>query len=230
MTRSFFILLLLVLTACTRSHGLHVAALHDLLRNDAASFQGTAASAPDEAARGSRDPPTLGLYLKPAGFIGREFEWSDRDRDRMVTWSKKLSARGLLAGASVVAPSSLKGHTLTEVRRTAGRYGADVLLTVDGAAEIDRYNNYKAGLLYWTIFGAYVADGTHSDAACVVTATAWDVNTGARLFSETAEGTAGTIGPAALVNDRDEVEQAKRLALDRLLLLLEQRLAQLDPS
>jgi hypothetical protein len=230
MTRPIFILSFLLLTACARSHGLHLAALHDQLRDDASSFQGTAAPAPDETARVARIPPTLGLYLVPTGFVRHEFEWSDRDRDLIVAWGKGLSSQHRLAGVMGLTPSSLKGTTLKDVRETAGRYGADVLLTVEGAAAVDRYNNYKAGLLYWTIVGAYLADGTHSDAACVVAGTAWDVKTGARLFSETAEGTAGTIGPAALVNDEDEVERAKRIALDRLLLLLEQRLTQLARS
>ncbi|HJT20316.1 MAG TPA: hypothetical protein VJ746_07585 [Nitrospira sp.] len=229
MTRSVFIVSLLALSACTRSHGLHMAELHDVLRSDAVSFQGTATPSPDEPGRGARIPPILGVYLVPTGFVRHGFEWSDRDRDLVVAWGKGLSSQHTLAGAMALTPSSLKGGTLKEVRHTAARYGADVLLTVEGAAAVDRYNNYKAGLLYWTILGAYLADGTHSDAACVVAGTAWDIKTGARLFSETAEGTAGTIGPAALVNDADEVEHAKRLALDRLLPLLEQRLSRLGP-
>jgi hypothetical protein len=72
-------------------------------------------------------------------------------------------------------------------------------------------------LLYWTILGAYFADGTHSDALCIVRGTLWDVRTGARLASEEAEGQAATIGPTALLDDHDVIRQAKRQALESLL-------------
>jgi rhombotail lipoprotein len=121
----------------------------------------------------------------------------------------------------------LKGHNLTELRGTAARYGVDWLLIVDGAAAVDRYNNYKAGLLYWTIAGAYVADGTHSDALCVLKATLWDVKTGAALFEEEAEAQTNTVGPAALVDDDREIERARTTAMHLLMERLTKRFAML---
>ena len=210
--------------ACSPSRGLHVESLQETLRQDAASFEGTGAVVTDPAASLRRIPPTLALYLKPTGYLGRAFEWDDHDRDLALAWARELAARSVLAGARFVSPASLKGSTLLELRQAAERYGADAILVLDGAAEVDRYNNYKAPLLYWTIVGAYVADGTHSDALCLIKATLWDVKTGGRLFTETAEGRTGQVGPAALVNDRDEVVRAKKQALDRLLSRIAERL------
>jgi rhombotail lipoprotein len=90
------------------------------------------------------------------------------------------------------------------------------VLVFDGAAAVDRYNNYKAALLYWTIVGAYLADGTHSDALCLVKATLWDVKTGVRLLEEQAKAESKTVGPAALVNDLEQIEKARMAALDLL--------------
>ncbi|HEU4685044.1 MAG TPA: hypothetical protein VFS39_11145 [Nitrospira sp.] len=225
MRRSFVIGFLLFVTACTSGRGLNPATLADVLQRDAASFDGQAAPAGDAPPRTESRPPALGLYIRPAGSLHGLFDWHDRDQDQVMAWANELATRGVVKGITALAPSSLKGITLTEVRKAAARYGATLLLVLDGAADVDRYNNYKAGLFYWTILGAYLAHGTHSDALCVVTATGWDVATGAKLFSESAEGTSRRVGPAALVDDRDEAEQAKRAALDHLLVKLERRLA-----
>jgi hypothetical protein len=71
--------------------------------------------------------------------------------------------------------------------------------------------------LYWTILGAYLADGTHSDALCIMNATLWDVKTGARLFEQEAEGITKKVGPAALVDDGEEIERARAVAMETLL-------------
>jgi len=123
--------------------------------------------------------------------------------------------------------SSLKGDTLTELRNSAARYGVDWLLIFDGAAGVDHYNNYKAPLLYWTILGAYFADGTHSDALCLMKGTLWDVKTGARLFGQQAEGMTKKVGPAALVDDGDEIERARNVAMETLLQRLTDQFAAL---
>jgi len=169
--------------------------------------------------------PALGLYLKPTGFLHREFEWSDRDRETVLAWGKGLQPSGMAASAGLVPQSSLKGNTLTELRASATRYGFDLLVIVDGAAAVDRYNNYKAPLLYWTILGAYFADGTESDALCLVKGSVWNVKTGALLFSEEAEGRAQAVGPAAFVDDDKIVLSARQQALAQLLTKLKSRLA-----
>jgi rhombotail lipoprotein len=121
--------------------------------------------------------------------------------------------------------ASLKGNSLTELRNAAARYGVDWILVFDGAAAVDRYNNYKAGLLYWTVLGAYLADGTHSDALCIMKASLWDVKTGARLMMQQTDGMTKKVGPAALVDDGEEIERARKLALDALLQQLTEQFA-----
>ena len=91
-----------------------------------------------------------------------------------------------------------------------------------------RYNNYKAALWYWTILGAYVADGTQSDALCLLKATLWDVKTGARLFEEQApDAKTEKVGPAALVEDKIVLELAKARAFEELTRRLDTQLNRL---
>lgn len=212
-----------VAVGCSSSHGLHVDSLQEILRREAAQFE-------QENTQSAARPiapalPSLGLYVNPTGFLRHGFEWTDQDRTVVLDWAKELVTSKTVAGANFVSQSSLKGNTLVELRTAAARYGADLLLVFDGAAAIDRYNNYKAALLYWTILGAYTADGTHSDALCLVKGTLWDVKSGSMLFQEEAEGRSHTVGPAAFVDDDAMVLQARQQALSRLLEKVKSRLA-----
>lgn len=212
-SRFLLILLTGLLAGCASSQGLHPDRLQVILQQEESRFIGTLSSVEPPA---PPNAPALGLYLKPTGFLHREFEWTTFDRDTVLAWSKRLQPFGARS-VGFLSMSSLKGDTLTELRTSAARYGVDWLLIFDGAAAVDHYNNYKAPLLYWTILGAYFADGTHSDALCLMKATLWDVKTGARLFEQQAEGMTKKVGPAALVDDGDEIERARNVAMETLL-------------
>lgn len=213
-----------LLTGCATSQGLSRDSLQDVILREETRFLDTP---PAVAAPAPRNAPTLGFYFKPTGFVHREFEWTSRDRDAVLAWARGLSLGVGGRSTGFLTPSTLKGQTLLELRATAARYGVDWVLIFDGAAAVDRYNNYKAPLLYWTILGAYLADGTHSDALCLMKATVWDVKTGARLFDDQAEAITRTVGPAALVDDTREIEQAKTRAMETLLQRLTDRFAML---
>ena len=73
--------------------------------------------------------------------------------------------------------------------------------------------------------GAYLADGTQSDVLCVLKATLWDVKSGALLFEEQAEAETKSVGPAALVNDLQQIERARTMAMNVLLERLTDRFA-----
>jgi len=213
------------LGGCASSHGLSHDALHAMIAQGESRFLDS--PTPTGAASARTHAPQLGLYLKPTGFVEREFEWTSRDRDAVLAWSQRLPLGAGGRSTGFLTMASLKGQTLTELRASAARYGAEWLLVFDGAAAVDRYNNYKAALLYWTILGAYLADGTHSDALCLLKATLWDVKTGARFFEEQAEAQTKSVGPAALVDDAKEIEKARTMAMKVLLERLTNRFAML---
>ena len=215
---------LLGLSGCAGSHGLSREVLQDEIRQEESRFIDTSTTA---VAPVHSHAPQLGLYLKPTGFLHREFEWTSRDRDAVLAWSKRVPLDTGGKSAGFLTLSSLKGHTLTELRAAATRYGVDWLLVFDGAAAVDRYNNYKAALWYWTILGAYVADGTQTDVLCLLKATLWDVKTGARLFEEQTDAKTEKVGPAALVEDKTVLELAKARALEELTRRLDTQLNRL---
>jgi rhombotail lipoprotein len=209
--------LLLFLTACASSQGLPLASLQQTLQDEEARFVGALPSESTAKSSTRQDPPKLGLYVMPTGFLRHEFEWTDADREALLAWTNGLQRDGLISGASFIQISSIKGNTLAQLRESAARYGADLLLIVDGAATVDRYNNYKGPLLYWTILGAFFADGTQSDALCLVRGALWDVRGETKLFEKEAQGLSKIVGPAARVEDREGVTAARRQALTQLM-------------
>ena len=210
-------ILLLFLAGCANSQGLHLDSLRQTLNNEEARFVGTLPSPSTANPSTNQGPPKLGIYLMPTGFLHHEFEWTNTDRESLLAWTNELQRDRFISGASFVHIASIKGNQLIQLRESAIRQGLDLLLIVDGAATVDRYNNYKGPLLYWTILGAYFADGTHSDALCLVRAALWDVRGEAKLAQEEAQGSSKIVGPATRVDDRDGVTAARRQALTTLM-------------
>ena len=209
--------LLLFFAGCASSQGLHLDSLQQTLNDEEARFAGAQPSTSAVGPSTNQGPPKLGIYLMPTGFLHHEFEWTDTDRESLLAWTNALQRDRLISGASFIHIASIKGNQLVQLRESARRHGLDLLLIVDGAASVDRYNNYKGALLYWTILGAYFAHGTHSDALCLVRAALWDVPGEAKLAQEEAQGSSKIVGPAARVDDRDGITAARRQALTTLM-------------
>ena len=209
--------LLLFFAGCASSQGLHLDSLQQTLNDEEARFAGTLPSPSTVHPSPNQGPPKLGIYLMPTGFLHHEFEWTDTDRESLLAWTNELQRGSLISGASFIHIASIKGNQLVQLRESARRHGLDLLLIVDGAASVDRYNNYKGALLYWTILGAYFAHGTHSDALCLVRGALWDVRGEAKLAQEEAQGSSKIVGPAARVDDRDGITAARRQALTTLM-------------
>ncbi|SLM47058.1 conserved protein of unknown function [Nitrospira japonica] len=221
------LLTLCLLSACTSSRGLPVEPLQEILREEADRFEAPSPAPPPRSIHTRPEVPALGLYLKRAGILPHDFEWTDRNRDHVLAWARTLATNGDLSGAQYIPRSSLKGFQLSQLRDSSARYGTDLLLVLDGAGAVDRYNNSKGRWLYWTILGTYFADGTHSDALCLVRGSLWDVKSGAFLFEAQAEGRAHTVGPAAFLDDTTAVEQAKARALENLERMIAEELRRL---
>lgn len=217
--------LFLFLTGCASNQTPPIDSLQQILKDEEAQLVGAPLSEQTAAPSPRQGPPKLGLYVMPTGFLHHEFEWTDADRETLQAWTNGLQREGLISGASFLHLSSVKGNPWAQLRESAVRYGADLLLIVTGAAAVDRYNNYKGTLLYWTILGSYYADGTHSEALCLVRGTVWDVRRGTKLAEEEAQGTSKVVGPSGRIEDQDQVTEARRQALAQLMKKLREDIA-----
>ena len=153
-----------------------------------------------------RSPFKLAVYFKPGppmrrwGDYARPYQWTGTDKEALLSRLSPLVGPGGLSEVIPVSGGVVVGDDLKSIRLGAARYGADAVLVVSGAGQVDRYNNGWAGL-YVTIVGAFIVPGTEADGLFVASAVLWDVRNEYLYASAEAEGTEHVSGPPSLVDD-----------------------------
>lgn len=227
---------LVMLTGCAASKGFDRSTLKDSL--------GQVTTSPDgHEIRGLKPqlpaPFTLGVYLNGTGSNDKGRSWTDEERNDLLTYGNQLKEAGVVSHVYFISNDDVPNHrstgsvdatdgeTLGDLRSGAARYGADALLVITDVSSVDRYNNASA-LLYWTIVGAYLVPGTHSDALVMMRSSLWDVRTGYLYATQDAEGFSRRTGPAFMTHDVDSVYGAKKMAIADFGRKLTDRLIQLN--
>lgn len=182
-------------------------------------------------------PFKLGVYLNSSGSNYRRAFWTDAEKNALLAYGNQLKEAGVVSDIYMVSDATVQGgyrstfpnngNSLKDLRLAAARYGADAVLIVNDASSVDRYNN-PAAFLYWTIVGAYLVPGTHSDALVMIKASLWDVRNEYLYATEEAEGIAKRIGPAFVIEDVDSIDQAKKIAIEGFGKKLTDRLIRLN--
>jgi hypothetical protein len=95
---------------------------------------------------------------------------------------------------------TLRSDDIKGIRQAGARFGADMILIVDGVAGIDRYNNYLAWL-YPTLIGAYLVPGSESDALVMATGSLWAIRSNWHALLPTVEERSKAVGAAAFLAD-----------------------------
>lgn len=208
---------LMTLSACASSKGFDRAEMQNVMRQTVPlSGPQTAAGVTEPAPRISA-PFRLGLLFTQKAFPTREgirlVEWLSGDRDLLIRALAPLRDQHLLSDVIEITNPSMQNPGFPELRKTAARYGADIIVVITGIGAVDRYNNGYA-TLYPTILGLYLAPGTVSEALFMVEGSLWDVHSGFAYGPQGAEGRATRVGPAIMIEDLDAVVQAKTAALE----------------
>ncbi|HRI40009.1 MAG TPA: hypothetical protein PLO50_15750, partial [Nitrospira sp.] len=145
----------------------------------------------------------------------RKIEWLSADRDQLLRELAPLRDEQLLADMFVLTDVRLRGDDIKEIRQAGARFGADVLLIIDGIAAIDRYNN-RLAWLYPTLLGAYLVPGTESDALVMATGSLWATRSDWHAPIQTVEERSKAVGAAAFLEDKTPLRPAKYLAIQAL--------------
>lgn len=219
MIRLDFLLLpiaLLTLSACASSKGFDRAEMQNVMHQTVnLSAQKTAADAtkPDPTISA---PIRLGIVFTQKDFPTREgirlVEWLSGDRDLLIRALAPLQDQHLLSDVIEITNPSMQNPDLTEIRKAAARYSADMIVVIAGVGAVDRYNNGYA-TLYPTILGLYLAPGTVSNALFMVEGSLWGVHSGVTYGTQEAEGRSTRVGSATMTEDLDTLVQAKTAAL-----------------
>lgn len=230
-------LALTVLTGCTTSKGFDRGALRDSTGPVTTDqmIQDVLALKPQLPA-----PFKLGVYLNSHSWSYNKRFWTDEEQNQLLAFGSQLKAAGIISDIYLISEDTVPGSNrwtfdswanreLKDLRLAAARYGADAVLLITDVSAVDRYNN-PAALLYWTIVGAYVAPGTHSDALVMLRSSLWDVRNGYLYATQDAEGMAKKIGPAFLLKDTASIDEAKKVAIADFGAKLTERLMRLNAA
>lgn len=164
-------------------------------------------------------PFRLGVFFVDRNFPNRQsvkkVEWLAADRNQLLRLLATLQDERILTNTVVLMDATLRGGDIRGIRQAGARHGADMLLVVEGAAAIDRYNN-RSAWWYSTLIGAYLASGTESDALVMATGALWAVRSEWQAPIQTVEGLSKVVGSAVLVEDSTALQEAKERAIQAL--------------
>ena len=210
------LLTILISTGCTSSQGFDRAAMGDRLyiaptsqENQPLSPQNTRLSPP------FRLGVIFAEHNAPNTISIRKVEWLSTDRDHLLRQLTPLRDEGLLVDTFVIMDVTLRRDDIKGIRQTGARFGADLVVIIDGIAAIDRYNN-RLAWLYPTLIGAYVLPGTESNALVMATGNLLAVHSDWHAPLQTIEGQAKVKGSAAFVEDATALQEAKQSAIQAL--------------
>ncbi len=215
--KTIWSLIFLLLTGCASSQGFDRTAMIEGLHLDATQGQ-------NDHPLVNRGPNLslpfrLGVFFADHDFPTRQsvrkVEWLSTDRDLVLRQLAPLHNEQILESTFVLLDATLRRENIHEIRQAGGRYGADVVLIVDGTAAVDRYNNRYAWL-YPTLLGVYLAPGTESNALVMAAGSLWAVRSEWHAPIQAVERVSKSVGPAVFVDDTLVMRQAKEAAIDAL--------------
>lgn len=209
--------IILISTGCTSSRGFDRTAMGKRLHIAPTSTQENKPPLP-QSTRPS-PPFRLGIFFAqhdvPNFSPIKKVEWLSADRDHLLRELTPLQDERLLADTFVLMDVTVQSDDIKGIRQVGARFGADLVVIIDGIAAVDRYNN-RLAWLYPTLIGAYLLPGTESDALVMATGSLWAVHSDWHAPIQIVEGQSKVKGSAAFVEDAAAIQAAKQHAIQTL--------------
>ena len=158
-------------------------------------------------------PFRLAIYLEPSR--SSKWRWRVKDKERIAALGEGLRKRGVVSDMFVLSDTVISSASRPAIRLAAAQHGADAVLIVKAAQDLDRYVN-PSSILYATLAGYYLVPGSHADVLMMAKATMWDVGNDYLYLGAEAEGEASKIAPGAFLKNEDVINTAKSEMLDHL--------------
>jgi len=176
--------------------------------------------------------------------------WDVKDKEKIVAALEPLEKKGIISNVFVMLSDPAQSldprdawkygrepereqyrryNWLRSVRLKAARHGADAVLVVRGAAQVDSHLNplCLANLL---ILPGWILPASHRDALVIAQGTMWDVRNEFIYLSSEADGEGATVAPSFLIEEKVAIRRAQEKALEGLLPDLARRLESLRGS
>jgi hypothetical protein len=157
------------------------------------------------------------LQMERRGDVGFQpasrLDWSRHDKAMLVEYL--TDSRHLKAVSEFVFLPPETSSDLDELAVAAREQGADAVLVLRGAMDVDRYCN-PAVILDLTLIGAMLIPASHRDVMVALRADLFDLRDNRGLvWTGTASETCKINGPTLVVDTRDAADPARKAVLRR---------------
>jgi hypothetical protein len=167
-------------------------------------------------------PFRLGVYFKDEdrqprayGAAMTHWRWTPEDRSRVLSALEQIKNLGQISDVFEINASTIARADQKSVRLAAAQHGADAVLVVAGASDVDRHNNNWA-TTYVALLPALFVHGTDTDALFMGWMTLWDVRNGFLYATAESESSLSESTPAAFTHEQTLVDSAKEEALGKM--------------
>ena len=157
----------------------------------------------------------LGIYFKdPDPVMNRYYpnhhtwNWTKENKDQFLSLHRDLVDQKQISEVILISSSTVASTDLKSLRLAAAQHGADALLVVSGATQLDRYNN-EWGLTYIALVTAFFVPGTELDVLFLTQATMWDVRNQYLYLTAEAESIKKQTKPAAFIDEKAALRRSK---------------------
>jgi len=211
--------ILLLVTSCASKKGFNRGALQDQLRVKDVVVTDAEIAKVLKTKPNLKKPFKLAVYLKEPQNLYRyshSWRWSSEDKASLMDLSKDDSLKDLVSNIYYINPSTVSGTDIKSIRLAAARHGADAVLVINGAGDIDKYNN-KLGITYILLVTGFFVPGSVADSLFILNASMWDVRNEYLYFTAEAEAMeTETYIPFLKNEDKVIIDKTKKVAIGKL--------------
>lgn len=214
-----FLITSIFLTACASKKGFNRGALQDQLKVKDVVVTDAEIAKILKTKPNLKKPFKLAVYLKePNNFhrYGYSWRWSSEDKASLMDLAKDESLKDIVSNIYYINPSTVSGTDIKSIRLAAARHGADAVLVINGAGDMDKYNN-KLGITYILLVTGFFVPGSVADSLFILNASMWDVRNEYLYFTAQAEAME-TENYIPFFKDEDKVliDKTKKVAIGKL--------------
>lgn len=222
------LLLVIIISGCATPHGINRGEIGKKLKTDVVitdkDIQQTLDLKPQ-----LETPFKVGIYLLPPNnkyCWSNCWSWDSKYKEQLIKFGEELKQKNIISEYSFINTPFVSASDLKSIRMSGAQHGVDAVLVINGAAEIDRYNN-TLGPTYFFLVTAFFVPGTVIDSLFVSQASLWDVRNGFMYLSTIEEAEHRKTGPGFYMKDNDVLEEAQKNSIDNLIKSIREHVAKL---
>jgi hypothetical protein len=163
----------------------------------------------------------------PRGRAIEPWRWTIDEKTKLLESLATLKIQGVAGEVfPIIDVDRGAGADLKTLRLTAARYGADAVLIVTGAVDLDRQTSPLA-FTYLAIVPMFLVPATREEAVFVSRAALWDVRNEFLYMTAESESVQGQRRPLALIDRKEVIDDARKDSLGQLIQEVSKRMSPL---